>query len=145
MPFFHALWRRQAMVLKRTRRQRSKFTWQDDVNAAMVNAWKIPPFCNSLVAKPSCSMGQKLLQDMFDSKTRSIAERLHPRQHQSTFTDVSPSGPAAPLLFQVMAVRHCSYAWCFEQRFRIPRSAKDKDECGIACVSARRLCTERVT
>ena len=25
--------------------------WQDDVNAAMVNAW---PFCNILVAGPSC-------------------------------------------------------------------------------------------
>ena len=38
--------------------------WQDNVNAAVVIAWQIPPFCNWQAARPTCMMGPR------DSRTR---------------------------------------------------------------------------
>ena len=37
----------------------AKLPWQDNVNAAVVAAWLIPPFCKHLAVSPSCLMGPR--------------------------------------------------------------------------------------
>ena len=42
--------------------------WQDNVNAAVVIAWQIPPLCNRQAARPSCSMGPRDSRTCFSAK-----------------------------------------------------------------------------
>ena len=49
------MWKLWAVVPQGPKGSDPRFTLQNDVNAAMVKAWPIPSFCNTLAAKPSCS------------------------------------------------------------------------------------------
>ena len=73
-PYAALLNQGKAMVPTTKGQRLQSFTWQDDVNAAAVISWQIPPFCNCQAAGPSCLMGPK------DSRTCSSAKQCGKHQ-----------------------------------------------------------------
>ena len=70
--------------MKRRKQRLQSLTWQDDVNATVVIAWQIPPFCN-------CGKGQLSEEATINEHFLRLMYRRRKRI-QTTDVSVFPSG-----------------------------------------------------